>query len=135
MLTSELRIRIPVLWNRNDLLRFRFRLWKNFGFGSGSSSDSGSRQYLAQFSASKTCAKSCFFNVRSSFVSQKFGLTFDFLTFVFCKCIHFILDPDPSKYGSGIGTEMHSGSGSAMQKVPVLVLHHYRICIKVKSRI
>jgi hypothetical protein len=37
-----------VLWNRNDLLRFRFRLWTNFGSGSGYGSGSGSRQYLAQ---------------------------------------------------------------------------------------
>jgi hypothetical protein len=25
---------VAVLWNRNDLLRFRFRLWKSFGSGS-----------------------------------------------------------------------------------------------------
>ena len=37
-----------VLWNRNDLLRLRFRLWKSFGSSSGSGS--GPRQYLAQFS-------------------------------------------------------------------------------------
>jgi hypothetical protein len=48
-----------VLWNRNDLLWFLFRLWKSFGSdsgsgsGSASSSGSGSRQYLAVFQQQK----------------------------------------------------------------------------------
>jgi hypothetical protein len=36
--------------DRNDLLRFRFRLWKSFGSDSGSGSKSRSRPYLAQLS-------------------------------------------------------------------------------------
>ena len=31
-----------MLWNRNDLLRFRFLLWKSFGFGFGFGFGSGS---------------------------------------------------------------------------------------------
>jgi hypothetical protein len=38
----------PVLWNRNDLFRFRFLFWKSFG--SGSASNSGSRLTLQFFS-------------------------------------------------------------------------------------
>jgi hypothetical protein len=61
----------------SDLLRFRFRVWKSFGFGSGSGLGSGSRQFLAQFSNNKIiCTKSCLFNVRSSILSQKVGLSF-----------------------------------------------------------
>jgi hypothetical protein len=67
----------PVLWNRIDLLRFRFRLWKSSGSGSGSSFGygSGCRQYLAQF-FNKIFKKSCLFNVRSGIISQKVGILF-----------------------------------------------------------
>ncbi len=41
LLTGEaLRFCSTVLWNRNHLLRFRFRLWNSFGSGSGSNSGS-----------------------------------------------------------------------------------------------
>ncbi len=53
----------PVLWNRNNFLQFRFRVWKSFG--------SESRRYLGQF-----CTKSCLCIVKGSIVSQKVGLSF-----------------------------------------------------------
>ncbi len=80
MLKSELRIRIPMLWNRNDLLRFRFRLWKSFGFDSGSSSNSGSRQYLAVFSIKKLA----FSTLEAALFPRNLASHFWFLTFLFC---------------------------------------------------
>ncbi len=78
-----------VLWNRNDLLLLRVRLLKNWVSGSGS------RKYLAKiFKYIKICTQSCHFNDRSSVVSQKVGLSFNFLTFIF----HFILNPDPIRF-------------------------------------
>ncbi len=47
------------------------------------------------FKHKKICKKSCFFNVRSSIVSQKFGLTF-LIFWLLCSVFHFILDPDPN---------------------------------------
>jgi hypothetical protein len=68
-----------VLWNRNDLLQFRFRLWKSFGSGSGS----GSRQYLAQFSKNKQIAQNLAFSMSET-------------AFTFFITVHSMLDPDPN---------------------------------------
>ncbi len=57
---------LPVLWNRNDLQRFWFRIRKSFGSGS----KFGSGLYLAVFS--KKCKKILPFKVASSFVYQEF---------------------------------------------------------------
>jgi hypothetical protein len=76
--------RAQCLWNRNDLLRFWFRFWKNFG---ASGSISGGRQFFNNFKA-----ESCLF-------------IFDL------KKFHFTLFPVPnpaSEPGSGILTP---GSG------------------------
>ncbi len=70
----------PVLWNRYDLLRFRFRLWKSFGFWSGS------RQYLAVFSPFQ-CQ-----NSEAAYFPESLPLIFNFLSFL----LHFMLDPDPN---------------------------------------
>jgi hypothetical protein len=77
-------VKSSVLWTRYDLLRFRFRLWKNFvsHSGSGTGSCFGSRQYLLfntyfPFNNQKiVCTKSCLLNVRSNIDSQKAGLSF-----------------------------------------------------------
>ncbi len=72
-----------MLWYRNDLLRFLFRLWRSFG------SDSGFRQYLAQFFNNKIiCTKFGLFNVRSSnYFPECWPLIFYFL-------FYFVFDPD-----------------------------------------
>ena len=91
-----------VLWNCEDLLRFRFRLWKSSGFGS-------SPQFFN---------KILLFSVRSSFVSQNIGLKFFyFVTFMFYSV------GSGYKPGSGTGNGMHYGSGPVplTQKVAVPV--------------
>ena len=76
--TLSSRIFKALLWNRND-----------FYYGSGS----GSRQYLIFFQQQqKTGPKSRLFNVRSSIISQKGGLSVLIIDFLF----HFMLDPDPN---------------------------------------
>ncbi len=59
------------LWDRNELTRFRFRLWKKFGSGSisGSISGTGSRLYIKK--SQNILYKILPFNVSSSIVSQK----------------------------------------------------------------
>jgi hypothetical protein len=54
-----------VLWHRNDLLRFRLRLWKSFGPGSGS------RQYLAQFADNKKFVQNLAFSMSESALFPK----------------------------------------------------------------
>jgi hypothetical protein len=67
-----------VLWNRNDLLRFRFRLWKSFGsgFGSGSDSGSGSRHTYYSFPKTTEVHKILPFLFQKQLISQKVGLSF-----------------------------------------------------------
>jgi hypothetical protein len=44
-----------VLWNRHDLFRFRFRLWKSFGSGSGTGSrPSTLRSYVPRMPKDKS---------------------------------------------------------------------------------
>ena len=76
--------------NRNDLLRFRFRLWKSFGSGSVSAPDPDIISTV--FQRPKKFVQNLL-NYRRNIVSQTVGLSFFiFLTFVF----HFMLDPDPN---------------------------------------
>jgi hypothetical protein len=65
----------PVLWNRNDLLRFRFRLWKSLGsdFGFGSGPAPVPIPYPDLFSI---VFQQQHINVRSSSISHKVGLSF-----------------------------------------------------------
>ncbi len=120
-----------VLWNRNDLLPFRLRLWKSLGSssgsgsGSGSGSDhgSGSRQYfLHSFSTTKKWVQNLAFSVSETAIfPRKLAYKFCFLNFF----IHYMLDicwiriqtgsgtVSGIGTGTGSGTVMHSGSGSA----------------------
>jgi hypothetical protein len=100
--------RYAVLWNCNYLLRFRFRLRKSSGFGS-------SPQFIN---------KILLFNVRSSVVSQKIGLSF----FLFSDFGVPFYVGSGSKPGSGTGNGMHYGSGPVplTQKVAVSVPQHCR---------
>ncbi len=75
---------------RNDLLRFRFRLWKSFGSGSGFGTRS--RKYFGQFFKKKKLHKSCPYNVRSSLFPIKVASLFYFWSFL----LHFILNLDPN---------------------------------------
>ncbi len=59
-----------MLWNRNDWLHFRFRLWKSFG--------SGSRQYLAQFPTIKIAQNLAFSMSEAPYFSESWPAFFDF---------------------------------------------------------
>jgi hypothetical protein len=98
-----------VLWNRNDLLRFRFRfrIWKSFC----SSSDSGFEWIQTILSTVINCTKSCLFTIRSRTLFPK-KLSFHFgFSDLFDFCIPFYVG---SK--SGTETRMHYGSGFAKAK-------------------
>ncbi len=102
---------MAVLWNRNDFLRFRFRLWKNFCSGSCSSSSSGSGsgsgQYLAQFfNIKKFVHNLAPFKSAAALFPRKLASQFGFFDLTYVG--------SGSKAGSGTGaiTVMQSGSGS-----------------------
>ncbi len=65
-----------VLWNRNDLLRFRFRLWKSFGSGSGSG-------YPKTKKLHKILPFQC---IRSMLFSRKLASLFWFFYFFYILC-------------------------------------------------
>jgi hypothetical protein len=92
-----------VSWNRNALLRFRFRLWKSFSFGSGS------RQCLIYTVLYNILPFQC---QNQHYFPGSWPLI-DFF------CIPFYVGSG-SKSGSGTvfltGTLMHSGSGSGSAK-------------------
>jgi hypothetical protein len=69
---------VPVLWNSYELLLFRFRLWKNFGFGSV--------PYLAQFFKTKSLYKILHLMLEASLFPKKFTSHFVF---------HFTFGPEP----------------------------------------
>jgi hypothetical protein len=77
---------VLLLWNRKDLLRFRFwlQLWKSSGSGCGS------RQYSALFSKNKKLHKILPFQCQKELISRNLASHF----FIFF--IHFMLDPDPN---------------------------------------
>jgi hypothetical protein len=66
-----------VLWSRNDLLRFRFRLWKSFDF-----------QFFNNKKSVQNLAFSC---QKQHYFPANWPVIFDLLTFLF----HLILNPDP----------------------------------------
>ncbi len=77
------------------------------GSGSGSYSGSGSRQYLAQFSKNEKIAQNLAFSVsEAAYFPESWPPISDFFVLFF---ITFYV-------GSGTGTVMHSGSGSAKAK-------------------
>ncbi len=88
-----------VLWNRNDLLLIRFRLWKSFGSGSGSAS--GSRQYLAKIFKEKKIVHNLVISMtEAALIPRKSESHLNFLTFEFHLC----------------WIRIQSGSGSAKAK-------------------
>ncbi len=82
-----------VFCNRNDLLHFRFRLWKSSGFGS--------RKFKAQFFNNK---KSCL--LEAAWFSRKWASNF----FLHLFCVSFYVGSG-SKPCSGTGNGMPYGSG------------------------
>ncbi len=100
-----------VLWNRDDMLRFRFR--KSFS------------------SVPNNCTKPCLFNFHRQKQKESWPLIFDFFT----SLLHFMLDPDPNPVPDPIpesGTVMHSGSAKRQKvtvpAIPVPAPHHCKKC-------
>ncbi len=88
----------PVLWNRNDLLRFRFRFWFRI------------QTYWEQFSKNKKFVQDlALFNVRSSIFPQKVGLP---LLLFILFLLNFILDPDSNPVPLRQKSYGSCGSGS-----------------------
>jgi hypothetical protein len=67
-------------WNCNDLLRFRFLLWKSFGSGTGSGSSSGSRLISTVFQQQKICKKpflfTCILELQAAMFPRKLASNF-----------------------------------------------------------
>jgi hypothetical protein len=106
-----------MLWNRNDLLQFRFRflLWKSFGSGSGSDSGSSSGSWLFSrvFQEQEMLQNLTFSMLGAALFSRKLASTFRFFYF----CITFYVGSG-SRSGTGTRsrTGMHYTSGSAKAK-------------------
>jgi hypothetical protein len=95
-----------VLWNRNDLLSFRFRLWKSLGSGSssgsgsGSGSDhvSGSRQYfLHSFSTTKKGYKILHFQLQKQQYFPESSISFLIFELFYPFYVGYMLGTDPNR--------------------------------------